>query len=278
MSDFSDYSSLQQPSGGYGSTAGPGGYGTGQGSTTPYGDAPVRVADASVSKPAKEARTLNSKWKLVKDGPKKPTDHIYILFYFSTISEHYSLNDFLNYLHGTKDPNRWGETSPFIGVADIVTRTDPATVWSDLGNALNEPGAVVIYWGHSERAKSSNKARNLRPRPDPYDSSNDIPMTALTKLLAVSNAKAFLVAACATDGCIGKIKRDTAIIATDSGKDLVTNSLNWANALGKFLLKFIKGATIADCITEANAAFAAGKSDADDSFVLASGLGSMTFK
>jgi hypothetical protein len=103
-------------------------------------------------------------------------------------------------------------------------------------------------------------------------------MTALTKLLAVSNAKAFIVAACATDGCIGKIKRDTAIIATDSGKDLVTNSLNWANALGKFLLKFIKGATIADCITEANAAFAAGKSDADDRFVLASGVGSMTFK
>ena len=84
-----------------------------------------------------------------------------------------------------------------------------------------------------------------------------------------------VVAACATDGCIGKVKRDTAIIATDSGKDLLTNSLNWANALEKFLKKFISGSSISDCIDEANKEFP-GSGDPDDRFVLASGLGSMT--
>src|SRR5215813_5592560 len=158
MSDYSDYSTLQNPSGGYGSGSA-GGYGSGQNSSPPYGNAPVRVADAST--PKKEPRTPRKEWKEVKDGPRQKTSNIYILFYFSDISKTYTFDKFLQRLHGSSDPSRWFQTSNFIsnGV-EIVKKSSSKTVWSDLGNALYEPGAVVIYWGHSERANGSTKARN----------------------------------------------------------------------------------------------------------------------
>jgi hypothetical protein len=273
MADNPDYGNLQTPSGGYGQS---------QNAPSPYNNAPVRVAQRDPAPPKKkvnkEPRTKKPEWKPTKDGPHRPTTRIYILFYFSYISKTFTFDEFLQRLHGSNDPDRWPETSPFIQDSiDIVKQSNSDTVWTDLGNALNEPGAVVVYWGHSERLKKSNKARNLRPRPDPDDAASDITVGQLKMLLDIANAKSFILASCATDGCIGKGKRDTAIIATDSGKDLLTNTIDWTNALEPFLKSFITGSPITDCVSDANKSFAK-SSDSDDKFVLASGVGALTVK
>lgn len=277
MTDPTDYATLQQPPVGYDSSgAGLDGYGPVRNTRAPYGDAPVRVAEGPPARKAKEPRTRKPRWKPIADGPHKATANIYFLFYFPYISRSFSFDDFLARLHGSSDPSRWPETSPFImNSIDIVKKSDSDRAWTDLGDALHETGAVVIYMGHSERAEKARKARNLRPRPDPDDGSSDIAMSQLNRLLTTVNAKCFILAACATDGCIAKGKRDTAILATNSGKDLVTNSINWTNALEKFLLKFAAGGSIAECMAEANKIFP-GSSDTDDRFTLASGLDSLT--
>ncbi len=281
MSDPPDYASSQQPSDSYDdSVADLNGYGPSQNAPATYGQAPVRIAERDVPTPkpkkAKETRTIKPDWKPVADGPQKATLNIYFLFYFPYISRSFSFDDYLARLHGSSDPSKWPETSQFLmNSIDILKKSDSDTVWTDLGSALHESGSVVIYMGHSERAAGAKKARKLRPRPDPDDGSSDITMSQLNKLLATVNAKCFIIAACATDGCIGKIKRDTAVIVTNSGKDLVTNSINWANALEKFLMEFVAGRKIADCLAEANKIFPA-SNDSDDSLKLASGLASLT--
>lgn len=269
MNDPAGYGMLQQPTGGYGSS---------QSSTSPYRGSPPRIAQAPKKKPSpnKEPRTRKAQWKAVKDGPRQATRNIYFLLYFSDISRTFTFDTFLQNLHGSTDPTQWGLTSDFEQAqVNLVRLSNSDTAWTDLGNALHETGAIVVYWGHSERAKNSRKARNLRPRPDSDDASRDIAITQLKALVKTMNAKAFIVAACASNGCIGKVDRDTALIATDSGKDLLTNSLDWANALLMFLKKFIASGTINECIAEANASFAQ-SSDPDDRFVLASGVGAMT--
>lgn len=281
MSDLPDYGTSQQPVDSYDdSVSDLNGYGPSRSGSSPYGQAPIRVAerDAPPPKPkkAKEARTIKPEWKAVADGPHKATLNIHFLFYFSYITRRFSIDDFLARLHGSTDPSRWLDTSDFLkNSIDITKQNDSDTAWTDLGNALHESGAVIIYMGHSERAKGAKKARKLRPRPDPDDESSDITMAQLNKLLTTSNAKCFIIAACATDGCIGKIKRDTAVIATNSGKDLVTNSINWTNALEKFLVEFVAGGSIAECLSEANKIFPS-SNDSDDRLKLASGLDSLT--
>jgi hypothetical protein len=265
METETNYSDEQSPGDDYGSS---------QNSSSPYRRAPKRVADKDP--PAKEPRIVKKEWKARKLGPQQATKSIYILFYLGKISPSYSFDMFLQRLHGSSDPDQWFNTSKFFEMGvDVVPMSDSKTAWSDLGSSLNEPGAVVIYWGHSERAKNSKQARNIRPERDPDKSASDITIGQLKELLKVVNAKAFILASCATDGCIGKIKRDTAIIATDSGKNLVTDARNWSNALESFLKKFLAGATIAECIAEANKSFP-NTVDPDDKFVLASGLGTLT--
>ncbi len=249
------------------------------------GSAATRVAQVDQPKrkkkpkPKKPSRKPDAKWKAKDppDGPHAPTATIYILNYFG-ISQNYTLDDFLNYLHGTTDSSRWAETSPFLqaGVS-IEPKVNSDTAWADLGNALNESGAIVVYLSHSFRSTAkSKKASALRPRRDSDDASADITFAQLRGILPRMNAKAFILAACATDGCIGKVKRDTVVIATSSGKNLVTNSLDWANALGKFFKQFIVNETITKCVDAANAYFAQSKSAPDDRFVIASGDASMT--
>ena len=285
MSDQQDYGLLKQPLGNYGTVvADSPGYGPGQNPPSPYRRPATTVAqrDAPVARkqprkaPAKEPRTKKREWKPIKDAAKTATSNIYVLFYFSDISKSYTFDDFLARLHGSADPTRWPETSQFLmHSVDIVRKSNSETVWTDLGNALHESGAVVVYWGHSERLKGSRKARNLRPRRDSDDAASDITIEQLRSLVQTINAKSFILAACATDGCLGKVKRDAAIVATDSGKDLLTNTLDWANALEAFLMKFIAGGSITDSIAEANKSFAK-SSDPDDRFVMASGSGALT--
>ena len=284
MSDPPGYGPFQQPVGGYADgDAGGIGYGAGRQARSRYRRPDTRVAErdpvarkAPAKAPAKEPRIKKKEWKPTKNGPNASTSNIYILFYFSEISRTFKFDDFLARLHGSADPSRWPETSPFLmnGI-DIIRKSNSDTVCSDLGNAVHESGAVVIYWGHSERAKGAKHARNLRPRSDSADAASDISVVQLGSLVQSMNAKCFILAACATNGCIGKVKRDTAIVSTDSGKDLLTNSLDWTNALEAFLRAFVDAHSIDDCIAAANKSFAK-SSDPDDRFMLTSGLGSLT--
>lgn len=258
-----------------------------------YGDAAVqsgqravRVAQAPRVKPKKKvapkkpARKPDPNWKAKDppDGPHALTSSIYLLNYFG-ISQNYTLDDFLNYLHGSRDQADWPLKSPFLQAGvNIEPRQNGDNAWNDLGNTLNESGAIVVYWGHSFRpTKKATKASLLRPRRDSEDASADITFAQLRAILPKMNAKVFLLASCATDGCIGKVKRDTVVIATDSANNRTTNSLDWANALSAFFNSFIADNTIAKCVDAANAYFA-GSNAPDDRFVIASGDSKMTRK
>jgi hypothetical protein len=270
MNDLTGYGSLQHPGSGYGQS---------QSSGSGYRRAPQRVAQAPKKKKPtqnKEPRTPRPEWKKVADGPHQQTSRIHFLFYLPYIATNYSFYMLLQNLHGDQDPMNWPTKSPFLTrQVDLVGHTKSDTAWTDLGNALHEPGAIVIYWGHSERAKNSKKARKLRPVHDSANASRDIGINQLAKIVKTMNAKCFILASCATRGCITSKDRDTALIVTDSGKNLLTDSRNWANALRQFLLKFIGGGTITECLGEANTYFA-GSSEPEDKFVLASGKGDMT--
>jgi hypothetical protein len=61
----------------------------------------------------------------------------------------------------------------------------------------------------------------------------------------------------------------------DSGKDLLTNTTDWSDALVEFLMNFIDGGTVSQCIAAANASFATSKTDPDDRFALVSGKDTM---
>jgi hypothetical protein len=288
MSNDSDYSDLQQPSSNYGSaTAVSNGYGPSKNATSPYRRSPVRVAErdavAQKKKPAppkkkKEPRKKKPEWKAIEEGPHQATSSIHILFYFKHIYPSYPFEKFLQRLHGSATEDAWPSTSKFIANnIQIIAHRDSDTAWSDLGAALHDPGAIVVYWGHSERAKSAKSARNLRPHPDSANSSVDIKISELKTILPTINAKVFILAACATDGCIGTVSRDTAIVSTDSGKDTLTRGAVWAKALEAFLMKFVDGGTISECVGAANPIFAADQTDSDDKFILTSGKGDMTW-
>jgi hypothetical protein len=259
MTDLTGYGPLRRP--------GPG-----------YRAPPPRVAQAAKKKPApnKEPRTRRPEWKAVADGPHRRTASIYFLFYFGKISPSYSLDMFIENLHGSQDQMDWPTTSDFLAnQVELRDFRNSDTAWTDLGNALHDPGAVVIYWGHSERLKGSKKARNLRPVRDSADGSRDFTIGQLKGLVKTMNAKCFILASCATDGCLAGVKRDTAIIATDSGKNLVTDTVRWTTALRIFLLRFIDGGAIGACLADANAYFAT-THEPEDKFVLASGMDTLT--
>lgn len=92
------------------------------------------------------------------------------------------------------------------------------------------------------------------------------------------NAKAFVIAACSTSKSVGKWKRDTVMIPTYSGADLLTKSANWYNAIRIFLQRFIAGDTLEKCVEAANKTWPAEGKDADDRFVIRSGNVKMTLK
>ena len=290
MSSVSHYGKSQSPASGYQSPEPARESGSADVAPSPYrregggsaarpGPAQVRrPKPAAKPRPAPEKRTLKKEWKAVKDGPHQPTRNIYFLFYLGTISRNYSFEDYINYLHGSADPIQWSLTSPFEqrGVS-LTGLHNGDTFWNDLGRVLHEPGAVVIYMGHSERGASSRKARNLRPRTDPSDGSADLSVRKLAQLTKTMNAKCFILASCATDGCIGKSPRDTVLVTTHSDKNLTTDALNWSAVLAEFLAKFIDDATITGCLAAANAVFAK-SSEPNDKFVQVSGAGAMTGK
>lgn len=245
------------------------------------GDAATRVAQVVAPKKKKSKRPpahkKNAAWKAVADGPHASTSRIYLLFYLPlTEDDSYTINNYLAYLHGSTDQSKWPTDSPFMSAGiEIIVRSDPDTAWQDLGGALHESGAVVVFMGHSARSEGAKKAHSLRPRRDPDDGSADIKISELTPLLKTMNAKVLIVASCATDGCIGKVKRDTVVIATNSGGNFLSNTLAWSRALDKLLKAFVSGKTLAEGVVAANVQFKA--NSVGDSFVVASGETSMTW-
>lgn len=243
----------------------------------------VRVAEDDShrkKKKKKPKRVVKSAWK-ARDAPSDPhatTYSIYLLIYFPYFTTFYQdIADWVaQRLHKSTNPADWPTTSVFVqaGIDFKIKKSSP-DVWDDLGNALDEAGAVVVYLGHTQRPADRKKADRLRPMPDPTDKSADIMITDLKKLLGRANAKAFVLAGCATAGCLKKIKRDTAIIATSSGKNLLTDTIQWRGALEELFLALVAGSTMQDCIDAANVSFAA-STEPDDKFVLDSGKKGMT--
>ncbi len=175
--------------------------------------------------------------------------------------------------------------------------SNPDTFAQDFKQSLKTPGAVVIYFGHTMFLANVGPIglipRNLQP-PKNFRNvdaakrwlvkNHGIPNGKLRSLLKGAKAKIVLLANCQSKGCVKALPKEhkLAIIATDSGKDQVTDFLQWQPAVRKFLdvlsgqvvsekpykLVSRKGGagTVGDALTEANKSFIG-----TDSFVWVSG-------
>jgi len=109
----------------------------------------------------------------------------------------------------------------------------------------------------------------------------------LLDLLKASKAKLVILATCASSTLgLEKLKKGPAVVVTNSGSNLTTWSVDWANALTPFLLLLIdyevgksgqpvarnKGrATLKEALDASNAAFKGREKDDGDRFELAHG-------
>jgi hypothetical protein len=78
-----------------------------------------------------------------------------------------------------------------------------------------------------------------------------------------------VLAGCATSQCVTKIKGDTVVIVTQSGKDRLTNTLQWAPAIKALLDELLASSTVDDALAAANKSFA--KASSTDSFKMING-------
>lgn len=209
---------------------------------------------------------------------------LYILFYARV---HPSFDGWLKFLdYPYANPPQTADEpladGPFTLRFQISMRTQPSKAISDLKEALNTRGALVVYMGHTALDKKG--AIGLQPQ---LKKKTILKNQELVKLLEKASANVVVLAGCSTKASVPKqLKNDIVTITTDSGSNLVTHSLDFARAIAAFLFALIGYtfdpntsavtqrntiAKINEAIADANAFLRNG-----DQFVLASGNGNMT--
>lgn len=247
---------------------------------TDYGDEAVErpaekaleYGDKAVGQGVLVAQVPQKKKGTPKSRKKKSSLHgvitsdVFMHVYFKKLATNYTDEQFFDYIVGQSsdvtDPNRF----QLAGI-QIVLVNDPKTLVSDFKNSLSTAGAVVVYFGHTVLGKNKKKTLGLTP-----DVSKKPAITSadLVKLLNKSNAKIVLLAGCATDGCVRGVKGDIVVVVTRSGKDRLTNTLQWAPAIKAFLDELIDNfGTAGDALAAANKVFA--KVSSTDKFDIING-------
>jgi hypothetical protein len=237
------------------------------------GHRPIRVADApkkDSKKPAKQPATPAA------------TKTVHLHFYLLVTSS-YSATQYYDWLRGPVDADhpfdRWEEAG-----VNLIFHSARNSGADDLKKSLQDPGTVVVYFGHSSLDFKNKRCVGLTPK---GLNKAEIPAATLVSLLEKSKAKLVILATCASSTCVGKLTAGPGVVVTESGANLKTWSFDWAQALGPFLFVLLgyevgpsgqptprkqgRG-TINEALDAANEAFKNQKTD--DRFTLANGDGS----
>lgn len=243
---------------------------------------PITVADAGKGKSKTTAKAA--------DKPKINT--IYLHFYLPVTvkgdkpgKKAFSKEDFYAWLNGkTEDFADVNGTPQYqqghwedLGIK-LELKKDYANGVAEFKNSLQQPNSIVVYLGHSTLDKNNSyHSMGLTPK---GNSVPEIPSKELRTLLTQSKASLVVLCSCDSLTAAGTLSGGPIVIATDSGPDRETNTVDWANALGAFLFALIgldldrsrqpnnlrKGghATVTDALETANKEFADSKTG--DSF------------
>ena len=247
-----DYSDSQNPGGGYAGSQQPGTY----------------AKNATPKQPAPP-----------KPVPPRPTvSDVRLHLYLPIPRGHQAFVEYLDY--------SWDNTGigPFgaFGVS-LSLLTDAKQGIADFKKSISTSGTIVVYMGHTSlvpKKKNVYVAEALAPE---GAKKTLLKNAVLISLLEKAKANIVILAGCATDACVpAKLKSNVIVITTASGRDSVTHSAYWAQALTGFLLALVGWrfdgktvtqlpagtATVQEAIDIGNKLFPKG-----DSFVLANGNG-----
>jgi hypothetical protein len=155
-------------------------------------------------------------------------------------SKSFLAQDFFDWIKGTKDDavpddgkiHEWQQDHWETEGISLELNTALATGVDDFKKSLQRKGAIVVYLGHSSLDEyHGNRSMGLTPQ---GRSKPEIPSDDLRALLKKSTACLVIVASCDSLTSVGTPGDSAAIISTDSGPDKMTNTIQWANALGAF--------------------------------------------
>ncbi len=206
-----------------------------------------------------------------KQGVKKlslhniPTTDIFMHVYFKKLDVGYTRQQFFDWIVD-QSPSDMGANRFDLAGLSINLISNPSTAAIDFKSSLQSTGSVVVYFGHT--VLGTNRTLGLTPY-DPGRQKPDITCPELTNLLNTAKAKIVVLAGCATSQCITKIRGDTVVIVTQSGKDRLTNTLQWAPAIKALLDEFLAGGTVGDALAAANKNFS--KASSTDKFQMING-------
>ncbi len=206
-----------------------------------------------------------------KGGAKKSSLHsitttdIFMHVYFNKLSAGYTRQQFFDWIVD-QNPGEMGLNRFQLAGVEINLISNSSTAVSDFKSSLKAAGSVVVYFGHTVLGKKTTLG--LAPK-DPPEKKPGITCAELTTLLNAAKAKIVVLAGCATSQCVTKIKGDTVVIVTQSGKDRLTNTLQWAPAIKALLDELLAGGAAGDALAAANKSFA--KASSTDSFKMING-------
>ena len=188
------------------------------------------------------------------------TTDVLMHVFFKQLASGYTDRQFFDWIvgpieehSGVKGPNRF----QLAGI-EIKLLNNSSTAVSDFEHSLKIAGSLVVYFGHTVLTPKTTLGLALK---DPAAKTPGITCTRLTSLLNAAKAKIVVLAGCSTSQCVTKITGDTVVIATDSGKDRLTNTLDWAPALKALLDRLLDGGTVGEALGAANKSFADAKTD-----------------
>ena len=185
--------------------------------------------------------------------------------YFTKLSAGYTGQQFFDWIVN-QNPGEMGPNRFQVAGVEINLVSNSRTAVADFKGSLKGPGSVVVYFGHTVLGQKTTLGLTVN---DPPAKKPSITCGELTNLLNVGKAKIVVLAGCATSECVTKIKGDTAVIVTQSGKDRLTNTLQWAPAIKALLDELLAGGTVGDALAAANKSFA--KVSSTDSFKMING-------
>jgi hypothetical protein len=238
----------------------------------PVGIRPIRVADAQGEDKKKPGK---------KTTPPPAAKTVHLHFYLDPTGT-YSVSSLFEFIRGPEDYNnplnRWDTA----GIS-LVLHSKVDSGAADFKKSLQDPGAVVVYLGHSTLDFKNKRSMGLTPK---GSSRAEIPPDKLMELLKQSKASLVVLASCASSTLVGKMSGGPAVVVTNSKSNLTTWSNDWANALGPFLFVLLgfdlppsaiqptprkegRG-KLSEAIDAANAAFKVNQKT-DDRFELANG-------
>ena len=188
----------------------------------PVGVRPIRVADAQGEDKKKPGK---------KTTPPPAAKTVHLHFYLDPTGS-YSVSSLFDFIRGPEDYNnplnRWDTA----GIS-LVLHSKVDSGAADFKKSLQDPGAVVVYLGHSALDFKNKRSMGLTPK---GISPAEIPPDKLMELLKQSKASLVVLASCASSTLVGKMSGGPAVVVTNSQCNLTTWSNDWANALGPFLL------------------------------------------